>query len=210
MGKLINAQLSVRSKHMTTSSPQRISQVRRLESLAVAAAVTAAVVMTAAANRPAVALMSADSVDIVPGVSITPAPGWTIANRGPNWVALSNANSSAQLQVAVKPAGGADLVAVLQADVTQLTGTPSAGLINVKDLSAPITRALDGPNFQRQAFINYTADISGPQGSIPVIGTFTELQNTASQQTAFVDFRQNDNATTQVDNEGGSMIRSLS
>ena len=83
---------------MTTSSPQRISQLRRLASLAVAAAVAAAVVMTAGANRPAVALMSADSVDIVPGVSITPVPGWTIANRGPNWVALSNANSSAQLQ----------------------------------------------------------------------------------------------------------------
>ncbi|WP_396839990.1 hypothetical protein [Mycobacterium sp.] len=166
--------------------------------------------MTAAANRPAVALMSADSVDIVPGVSLTPAPGWTIADRGPNWVALSNANSSAQLQVAVKPASGTDLVAVLQADINQLTGTPSAGLIDVKDLSAPITRTLDGPNFQRQAFINYTAAVSGPQGSIPVIGTFTELQNTSSQQTAFIDFRQNDNATTQVDNEGGSMIRSLS
>jgi hypothetical protein len=195
---------------MITWSPQRISQVRRLASLAVAGAVTAAVVLTACANRPTVALTSADSVDIVPGVSITPAPGWTVADRGPNWVALSNANSSAQLQVAVKPASGTDLVAVLQADINQLTGTPSAGLIDVKDLSAPITRTLDGPNFQRQAFINYTADVSGPQGSIPVIGTFTELQNTSSQQTAFIDFRQNDNATTQVDNEGGSMIRSLS
>jgi hypothetical protein len=197
---------------MITSSPQRISHVRRLASLAVAGAVTAAVVLTATAtaNRPTVALTSADSVDIVPGVSITPAPGWTVADRGPNWVALSNANSSAQLQVAVKPASGTDLVAVLQADINQLTGTPSAGLIDVKDLSAPITRTLDGPNFQRQAFINYTADVSGPQGSIPVIGTFTELQNTSSQQTAFIDFRQNDNATTQVDNEGGSMIRSLS
>jgi hypothetical protein len=91
-----------------------------------------------------------------------------------------------------------------------LTGTPSAALIDVKDLSAPITRTLDGPNFQRQAFINYTAHVAGRQGSIPVIGTFTELQNTSSQQTAFIDFRQNDNATTQVDNEGGSMIRSLS
>ncbi|HEV7583480.1 MAG TPA: hypothetical protein VGO77_24325 [Mycobacterium sp.] len=197
---------------MTTSSPQQIPPVRRLASLAIAGAVTAAVVLTATAtaNRPTVALTAADSVDIVAGVSITPAPGWTVADRGPNWVALSNANSSAQLQVAVKPASGTDLVAMLQADINQLTGTPSAGLIDVKDLSAPITRTLDGPNFQRQAFINYTAAVSGPQGSIPVIGTFTELQNTSSQQTAFIDFRQNDNATTQVDNEGGSMIRSLS
>src|SRR3982074_655278 len=101
MGKLISAQPSVRSERMTTSSPQEIPPVRRLASLAIAGAVTAAVVLTATAtaNRPTVALTSADSVDIVAGVSITPAPGWTVADRGPNWVALSNANSSAQLQV---------------------------------------------------------------------------------------------------------------
>ncbi|WP_370496296.1 hypothetical protein [Mycobacterium sp. pR1184] len=154
-------------------------------------------------------LASIDSVAIVSGVSITPAPGWTIADRGPNWVALSNNDSSAQLQVAVKPAGGADLVGMLQADINQLTGTPAAGLSNVKNLDAPITRAVQGNKFQQEAFINYTADVSGPQGPIPVIGTFNELLNTSTGQSAFIDFRQNDNATTQVDNDGGSMINSL-
>ena len=139
----------------------------------------------------------------------TPAPGWTLADRGPNWVALSNANSSAQLQVAAKPAGGADLVATLQADINHLTGTPSAGFVNVKTLSAPTTRALLGNNFQQEAVIDYTADVSGPQGPIPVIGTFSELLNTSSHQTAFIDFRQDGNATTQAANDGGSMINSM-
>ncbi|MEE6136078.1 hypothetical protein SKC41_06980 [Mycobacterium sp. 050128] len=165
--------------------------------------------MIATGSRQSVRLDSADSIAIAGGVSITPAPGWAIADRGPNWVALSNNDSSAQLQVAVKPAGGTDLVGMLQADIHQLTGTPAAGLINVKNLSAPIPRTLQGTNFQQEVFINYTADVSGPQGPIPVIGTFNELLNTSTRQSAFIDFRQNDNATTQVDDDGGSMINSM-
>ncbi len=194
---------------MTTWSTTGARFGHRLASLAIAGVVAAAIVLIANINRPTVALTSADSVDIVPGVSITPAPGWTVADRGPNWVALSNANSSAQLQVAVKPASGTDLVGMLQADINQLSGTSAAGLINVKNLSAPITRTVPGANFQQEAFINYTADVSGPQGPIPVIGTFNELLNTSNRQTAFIDFRQNNNATTQVDNDGGSMIDSM-
>ena len=68
---------------------------------------------------------------------------------------------------------------------------------------------MPGANFQQEAFINYTADVSVPQGLIPVIGTFNELLNTTNRQTAFIDFRQNNNATTQVDNDGGSMIDSI-
>nr|WP_096290778.1 hypothetical protein [Mycobacterium ahvazicum] len=165
--------------------------------------------MIATGNRQSVRLASAGSIAIVNGVSITPAPGWTVAHRGPNWVALSDNDSSAQLQVAVKPADGTDLVGMLQADINQLSGTPAAGLINVKNLSAPITRTLQDTNFQQEAFINYTADVSGPQGSIPVIGTFNELLNTSTHQSAFVDFRQDDSATTQVDSDGELMINSL-
>ena len=194
---------------MTTWSTTGSWFGHRIGSLAVAGAVTTAIVVAANVHRPLVAPTSADSVAIAGGVSITPAPGWTIPDRGPNWVALSNADSSAQLQVAVKPARGADLVGMLQADVNQLTGTPAAGLSNIKDLSAPITRTLQGPNFQQEAFINYTGDVSGPQGPIPVIGTFNELLNTSNQQTAFVNFRQNDNATIRVDDDGGSMINSM-
>jgi hypothetical protein len=182
---------------------------RRLGSLAIAAAAATGIVVIANINRPAVALKSADAVPVAGGISITPAPGWTIAKRGTDWVALANPDSSAQLQVAVKPASGADLVGSLQADVRRLTGTPAAGLTNVEDLGAPITRPLQGNNFQQEAFINYTADVTGPQGPIPVLGTFDELLNTSTRRTAFIDFRQDDNATMLVDNDGGAMIKSL-
>ncbi len=101
------------------------------------AAVTAAIVLTGTANRPtptraAVALTSADPIDIAQGISITPAPGWTLGNRGPDWVALGNADTSAQMRVAVKPAGGTDIVAVLQGDMNQYTS--SSGLSNLQEL----------------------------------------------------------------------------
>nr|WP_231140512.1 hypothetical protein [Mycobacterium avium] len=71
------------------------------------------------------------------------------------------------------------------------------------------TRPLQGPNFQQQASLNYTATVVHPQGSIPVIGTFTELLNTSTGRSAFVDFRQDSSATTQAAGEGAAMIASL-
>lgn len=194
---------------MMTSSPKHTSLMRRFGSLLIAGAVTAAVGMAATANRPTVALAYADAVDIVPGVSITPAPGWTIGNRGPNWVALSNADSSAQLRVAVKPASGTDVVAILQADIDQLTATPSAALINMKNVTASETKMVHGNKFQQEAFVDYTGAVSAPQGPVPVIGTFSELLNTSTQQSAFINFRQNGSATTQAANDGGLMVNSL-
>jgi hypothetical protein len=194
---------------MTTWSTTGARLGHRRRSLAIAGAAATAIVLIANINRPPYARASADAIAIAGGISITPVAGWTMADRGPDWVALANPDSSAQLQVAVKPARGGDVVGLLQADIDQLTGTSAAGLINVKNLSAPTTRTVQGANFQQESFINYTADVSGPQGLIPVIGTFNELLNTSTRQTAFVNFRQDDGATTQVDNDGGAMIHSM-
>jgi hypothetical protein len=188
----------------------------------ITATVTATIVPTDTANRPnppdevartaagvAVALTSADPIDIAQGISITPAPGWTLGNRGPNWVALNNADTSAQMRVTVKPASGTDVVAVLQADINQLTSTASAILNNVKNLNAPDTNTLQSANFQQKASIDYTADVLTQQGTIPVIGKFSELLNTSNQLSAFIDFRQNGNATAQAASDGGMMIHSM-
>ncbi|HSS26109.1 MAG TPA: hypothetical protein VLL82_17335 [Mycobacterium sp.] len=180
-------------------------------------AVTAAIVQTGTANGPkppsmlprVVALTSADPIDIAQSISITPAPGWTLGNRGPNWVALNNADTSAQMRVTVKPAGGTDVVAVLQADINQLTSAASAILSNVKNLTAPEAKTLQSANFQQEASIDYTADVLAQQGTIPVIGTFSELLNTSNGQSAFIDFRQDSNATTQAAGDGGMMIDSM-
>jgi hypothetical protein len=116
----------------------------------------------------------------------------------------------AQMRVTVKPAGGTDVVAVLQSDINQFTGTASAILGNVKNLSAPDTKTPQSANFQQEAFSDYTADVLTQQGTIPVIGTFSEALNTSNGRSAFIDFRQGSNATTQAAGDGGTMIDSCS
>jgi hypothetical protein len=180
--------------------------------IAVAAIIGVAIFIAATprtARGVAIALTSADAIEIAQSISITPAPGWTLGNRGPNWVALNNADTSAQMRVTVKPAGGTDVVAVLQSDINQFTSTASAILGNVKNLSAPGTKTLQGSNFQQEAFTDYTADVLTQQGTIPVMGRFSELLNTSNGQSAFIDFRQDSNATTQAAGEGGTMIDSM-
>ncbi len=193
---------------MTTSL---IRPGRLLRPLAVAIAVTAAIVLAGTVGtlgRPGgVALTSTNPIDVAQGVSITPAPGWTLGNRGPDWVALNNADGSAQLRVAVKQASGTDVVAVLQADIDQ--HIPDSRLTNVQNLSAPITTTPHSARFQQKASINFTADASGEQGAIPVLGTFSELLNTSNQLSTFIVYRQSNNATSQATTDGGAMINSL-
>lgn len=157
----------------------------------------------------AIRLTSAGPIDIANGISLTPAPGWTLTNRGANWVTLYNADSTARIQVEVKPAGGTDIVAELQADINRLTSTPSTGLTNVTNLTGPSTKALHSAKFQERASIDYTADISTQQGTIPVLGVFDELLNTSNLLSAFIDYRQNGEASTHSAGSGGMMINSM-
>ncbi|WP_297602034.1 hypothetical protein [Mycobacterium sp.] len=176
---------------------------------ALSAAVAAVVVLAGAEPTAGVARASDDAIAIAQGVSVTPAPGWTLGNRGPNWVALNNADTSAQLRITVKQAGGTDAAAVLSSDIDQFTRGASAILTGVNRLTPPETKPLQGPNFQQQASLNYTANVVNPHGDIPVIGTFTELLNTSNGRSAFIDFRQGGGATTQAAGDGGMMISSM-
>ncbi|OBH10217.1 hypothetical protein A5695_22515 [Mycobacterium sp. E1747] len=189
------------------STPEPIRPWRVAAAAAAATALTVATALFPTAHSSPVRLASAEPVVIAEGISIVPAPGWTLGHRGPNWVALSNADGSAQLRVAVKPAGGTDVGAVLQADIDEYAS--SSGLGDMRNLTAPDTRPLQSANFQQQASIDYTANVPAPQGPIPVLGTFTELLNTSNQRSAFIDFRQDNGATPQAVDDGGMMIRSM-
>ncbi len=79
----------------------------------------------------------------------------------------------------------------------------------MRNLSEPRTQTLSGANFQQEASIDYTANVVTEQGTIPVIGTFSELLSPSNGKSAFIDFRQDSNATTQAAGDGGMMIRSM-
>jgi hypothetical protein len=175
--------------------------------VAIAATVTAAIAVTGAITRPAVKLAWADGIDLAPGVSVTPAPGWAVGNQGPGWVTLHNALSTAEMEIKVKPSNGTDPVAVLQGDISNLSNVSTTGLTNVRELGAPNPIALRGPNFQQQATVSYSADGSAGSGPLPVQGWFVELLN--PNQSAFVVFAQNGDAPVRADGDAQAMLDSL-
>lgn len=194
----------------STHHPGRWGRYRHgMRAIAIAAAVTAVTGPAGTVNRAAVTLTAADAIVIAPGVAVTPAPGWTIEDQGPGWVVLNNAFSTAELEIRAKPARGTDPVAVLQADINQLSGLSTTGLTNVRDLGAPSSGPVQSGNFQQQASISYTADGTSRMGMIPVVGSFSELLNTSTHQSAFVVFVQNSDAPARADGDGQAMIDSL-
>src|SRR5271156_4984335 len=133
-----------------------------VRAVAVAATVTGAIALTGTISQPAVTLTA---VEVAPGVSVTPAPAWSVGTQGPGWVVLHNGFSTAAMEIRAKPASGTDPVAVLQGDINNL-GVTVTGLTNVKNLTAPTTKPVPGKNFQQEASIDYTADGSSQSGTI--------------------------------------------
>jgi hypothetical protein len=191
-----------------THRPRRWGWVgHAVRPVTVAAAATAVVALATAVNRPAVKLAWADGIDLAPGVSVIPAPGWAVGNQGPGWVTLHNALSTAEMEIKVKPSNGTDPVAVLQGDISNLSNVSTTGLTNVRELGAPNPITLQGPNFQQQATVSYSADGSARSGPLPVQGWFVELLN--PQQSAFVVFAQNGDAPVRADGDAQAMLDSL-
>ncbi|WP_155268780.1 hypothetical protein [Mycobacterium kansasii] len=161
-----------------------------------------------AARGLAVMLTSNDAIDIGQGISINPAPGWSPEYQGPNWVMLVEADGFARMYVRVGPGSQADVVTDLTDQVRQVLREPSSGLSNVF-LGEPKTQTLQSAKFQQAAYIDYLADVSTRQGTVIVIGAFGELLNTSNQLSAFIDFRQNGDASDQAAIDGRTMIDSM-
>lgn len=176
--------------------------------VAVAAVVTV-IALAGVSHRPAVRLAWAEGIDLAPGISVTPAPGWVIENQGPGWVALHNAFATAELEIRVKPANGTDAAAVLQGDIRNLSNMSTTGLTNVRDLSASSVKPLPSGNFQQQASITYSADGTSRMGAIPVLGWFMEVLNPSTRQSAFIVFAQNGDAPNRADGDAAQMVDSL-
>jgi hypothetical protein len=193
-----------------TQRPRRWVWIGRgVRPVAIAAAATATIALTSAINRPAVTPTAADGIELASGISVTPAPGWTVGNQGPGWVTLHNAFSTAEMEIKVKPSDGTDPVAVLQGDISHLSNVSTTGLTNVRDLSAPTAIPLGSGNFQQQATVSYNADGTSVSGPIPVQGWFVELLNSSTHQSAFVVFSQNSDASSRADGDAQAMLDSM-
>jgi hypothetical protein len=196
------------SRTPAPTHPRRGGWVGRgLRPVAIAAAATATIALTI--NPPALTLTAADGIELASGISVTPAPGWTVGNQGPGWATLHNALSTAEMEIKVKPSNGTDPVAVLQNDISHLSNVSTTGLTNVRDLSAPTAIPLRPGNFQQQATVSYNADGTSVSGPVPVQGWFVELLNASTDQSAFVVFSQNGDAPIRADGDAQAMLDSM-
>jgi hypothetical protein len=132
-----------------------------------------------------VVLATADAVPLPHGLSVTPAPGWTVHSTQPNGVWLCNSDCTETLWVGIGHYTLTDVVAVLQAQINDQTGGPTSGYTNVQTGQIQ-TETLQSNNFQQHAYVGYNANVSTQQGTVAVEGIFSTLLNTSTGVTAFL------------------------
>ncbi|MFY2859525.1 hypothetical protein ACOJVU_06865 [Mycobacterium sp. THU-M104] len=162
---------------------------------------------TTTARGMAIALTSAEPIVIDQGISITPAPGWDLVDRGTNWVTLADTDAGTRMRVTVKPAAGTDVVAALQADVANEVA--NTVLTNLAPSSGIDTKTVQGRNFQQAARMDYTADNTVGIDTTPILGVFMELLNPSNRMSAFIDDREASVSPAYIGSAAQAMINSM-
>jgi hypothetical protein len=135
-----------------------------------------------ASSTTSVAGGTVTTINLVDGISMTVAPGWTVTRQGQQSADLFNSNQSAALFVVV---GGTD---------TSDIGHESASLINRNIKSSGLTNVqqhptqpqpLQGKNFQQLIEVDYTANIQTDQGTDQIYGGWVTLYNSTTGGSGF-------------------------
>ena len=140
------------------------------------------------------------------GVSLTPAPGWTITQQDSNSVHLLSSDKTADIYITVGPAQSTDITQVLSADIQKRL----EGVTGVQVVHTAQPEEFHGQNFNRAVTASYQGTWSTQQGTTPIFGVFAELLNTSSGQSAFIDYSANSIAALNAHTaEADSMTNSL-
>jgi hypothetical protein len=159
---------------------------------------------------PAAGTFSTGAVSVGDGITLTPAPGWSVESQSKDdrTVTLINADTSAEMFVAVGKASGTDIAQVLSTDITNATS--GAAFSNVKLSGQPSQKTRQSDRFQQERGVGYTADLQTQQGTIPVVGVFAELLNTSTRESAFIDVHAvSSDALKQAAEDADAMIGSM-
>lgn len=147
-------------------------------------------------------------IDLGGGVTLAPAPGWTVLNQGPQWVGLINGGHSAILYANVGKANTQSIEREASSLINQ--NVQDAGMTNVQETPSAQPQTLQGRNFQQLLEVDYTADVQTNQGTTQVWGGWVTLFNSATQTAAFLNFFSNNQQAFQAAlADGGSMLASM-
>ena len=126
-----------------------------------------------------------DSVEVADGISITPAPGWKVAQQWDQDLLLLNNDGTAAMYVLVGAVESRDIQQVLSDDIQW--ETDQVGLTDVKlgDFGEP--NKVTSNVFNQSLGVPYAAVMPTQQGTQQIYGIFFELLNTKTGQASFID-----------------------
>jgi hypothetical protein len=142
--------------------------------------------------------LSTPPITIGNGITLTPAPGWTVYHQKTGFVHLLNADKTVDMQVGVYTSNTTDVTQALTTNINASSAT-SGGIFSNMKLGTVSTDAPQGAtNFQQEAYVAFTADESTQQGTSHDVGTFRAFMNTSSRLAAFIVVAANDDAGLQA------------
>jgi hypothetical protein len=135
-----------------------------------------------ASTTTSLAAGTAATINLVNGINMTVAPGWTVTHQGQQSADLFNSDQSAALFVV---AGGADASDIGQESTSLINqNIQSSGLTNVQQRPAQ-PQPLQGKNFQQLLEVDYTANIQTDQGTDQIYGGWVTLYNSITGASGF-------------------------
>jgi hypothetical protein len=135
-----------------------------------------------ASTTTSLAAGTAATINLVNGINMTVAPGWTVTHQGQQSADLFNSDQSAALFVV---AGGADTSDIVQESASLINqNIQSSGLTNVQQRPAQL-QPLQGKNFQQLLEVDYTANIQTDQGTDQIYGGWVTLFNSTTGASGF-------------------------
>ncbi len=126
------------------------------------------------------------TINFPDGVTLTVAPGWTIAQSSQTRVWLANSDNSARME--------ADSGKPPMPDITEEAGFMAgqdatlSGLTNVVQEPQGV-QTVRGNHFTQSLQVNYTANLQTNQGTMQLYGIWVTLFNASTQIFGFIDFR---------------------
>ncbi|HEY0804074.1 MAG TPA: hypothetical protein VGD84_03375 [Pseudonocardiaceae bacterium] len=145
----------------------------------------------ALASNTSLAAGTATTINLVNGISVTVAPGWTVTRQGQQSADLFNGDRSAGLFVV---AGTADTPDIRQESTALLNlNIRSNGLTNVQETPAQPT-PVQGRNFQEVLEVDYTGDVQTNQGTMQIWGGWVTLYSASTHMSGLLNLFANSQA----------------
>jgi hypothetical protein len=139
--------------------------------------------LTLASNTTSLAAGATTTVNLVDGISITVAPGWTVTRQGQQSADLMKSDQNAGMFVNAGTANTPDLAQEATFQISH--NIQSSGLTNVQQYPAQ-PQPLQGKNFKQLLEIDYTADIQTNQGTGEIYGGWVTLYNSTTGMSALI------------------------